>query len=178
MTHIINSKDGSFALDDDAHNAIITNFHKLFELTIYAVNPKNPEEIQIKKHKELKELFPFHIIPAERLLGEDGTQNSSLSALISNFFDMSEDELDPSVAEKVKELRDIVENANKNVQQQIHVNIFLPVIFRYLFPFFPGFSNVKYVLHYFCFKQVYKSLFIHHCSHVKIPFPNQKIQSF
>lgn len=111
-------KDGSFAPDDGAHNAIITNFHKLFELTIYAVNPKNPEEMQIKKHKELKELFPFHIIPAERLLGEDGTQNSSLSALISDFFDMSEDELDPSVTEKVKELRDIVENANKNVQQQ------------------------------------------------------------
>ena len=31
---------------------------------------------------------------------------------------MSEDELDPNVAEKVKELRAIVENANKNVQQQ------------------------------------------------------------
>lgn len=111
-------KDGSFAPDDDAHNAIITNFHKLFELTVYAVNPKNLEEKQIKKHTELKALFPFHLIPAERLLGEDGSQKSSLSALISEFFDMSEDELDPSVAEKVKELRAIVENANKNVQQQ------------------------------------------------------------
>ena len=46
----------------------------IHELTVYAVNPKNPEEKQVKKHKELKELFPFHIIPAERLLGEDGTQ--------------------------------------------------------------------------------------------------------
>lgn len=111
-------KDGSFAPDDDAHNAIITNFQKLFELKIYAVNPKNPEEIQIKKHEELEELFPFHIIYAERRLGEDGTQNSSLSALITDFFDINEDELDPNVAEKVKELRDIVKNANKNVQQQ------------------------------------------------------------
>lgn len=110
-------KDGSFA-PDDAHNIIITNFQKLFELTIYAVNPKNPEEKQIKKHKELEELFPFHIIPAERILGEDGTQNSSLSALISDFFNTSEEELEPSVAEKVKELRVIIENANKNVQQQ------------------------------------------------------------
>lgn len=49
------------------------------------MNPKNPKETQIKKHKELEELFPFHIIPAERLLGEDGTQNSSLSSLISEF---------------------------------------------------------------------------------------------
>lgn len=111
-------KDGFFAPGDDAHNAIVTNFHKLFELTIYAVNPKNLEEKQIKKHTELKSLFPFYLIPAERLLGEDGSHNSSLSALISDFFDMSEEELEPSVAEKVKELRTIVENANKNVQQQ------------------------------------------------------------
>ena len=111
-------KDGSFAPDDSAHNAIITNFQKLFELTIYAVNPKKTEEKQIKRHKELEDLFPFHIIPAERLLGEDGTQNSTLSALISDFFDMREEELDPSVAEKVKELRAVIENANKIVQQQ------------------------------------------------------------
>ena len=68
-----------------------TPFSKLFELVIYAVNPKNPKETQIKKHKELEELFPFHIIPAERLLGEDGTQNSSLSSLISEFFEMNEE---------------------------------------------------------------------------------------
>lgn len=110
-------KDGSFLPDDDVHDIIIANFNKLFELTIYAINPKNPEEKQIKKHAELQALFPFHLIPAERLLGEDGSRNSSLSALIADFFDMNE-ELDPCVAEKAKELRDIVENANKKVQQQ------------------------------------------------------------
>ncbi len=110
-------KDGIFAPADDAHNAIISNFHKLFEMTIYAVNPKNSEEKQIKKHKELAELFPFRIIEAERRLGEDGTQENSLSSLISEFFDTSEEDLDPSVAKKVKELRGIIENANKSVQQ-------------------------------------------------------------
>ena len=111
-------QNGVFAPSDEARDVISTNFSKLFELVIYAVNPKNPKETQIKKHKELEELFPFHIIPAERLLGEDGTQNSSLSSLISEFFEMNEEELDPSVAEKVKELRAIVEKANKNVQKQ------------------------------------------------------------
>ena len=110
--------NGVFVPSDEARDVISTNFSKLFELVIYAVNPKNPKETQIKKHKELEELFPFHIIPAERLLGEDGTQNSSLSSLISEFFEMNEEELDPSVAEKVKELRAIVEKANKNVQKQ------------------------------------------------------------
>ena len=51
-------------------------FHKLFEMTIYAINPKNAEDKQIKKQKELSELFPFHIIQAERRLGEDGTQDN------------------------------------------------------------------------------------------------------
>lgn len=112
------NKNDSLVLGEGLHNFIAANFNKLFELAIYAMNPKKPEEKQLKKHNELKELFPLHIIPAERLLGEDGTQNSSLSALITEFFDMSEDSLDPSVAKKVKELRSIVENANKNVQQQ------------------------------------------------------------
>ena len=111
-------KDGTFAPDGDAYKSIISNFNKIFDLTIYAVNPKNPEEKQIKKRKELEDLFPFHIIPAERLLGEDGTQNSSLTTLISEFFDLSEDELDPSISAKVKELRAIVEDANKTVQQR------------------------------------------------------------
>lgn len=111
-------QNGVFVSSDEARDVISTNFSKLFELVIYAVNPKKPKETQIKKHKELEELFPFHIIPAERLLGEDGTQNSSLSSLISEFFEMNEEELDPNVAEKVKELRAIVEKANKNVQKQ------------------------------------------------------------
>lgn len=111
-------KDGIFDPDSDAYKTIVSNFNKIFDLTIYAVNPKNPEEKQIKKRKELEELFPFYIIPAERLLGEDGTQNSSLTTLISEFFDLSEDELNPSVSAKVKELRVIVEDANKTVQQR------------------------------------------------------------
>ena len=85
---------------------------------IYEINPKNPAEKQRNNQIELSELFPFHIIQAERRLGEDGTQDDSLSSLISDFFDMSENELDPDVAEKVKELRSIVEDANKKVQQK------------------------------------------------------------
>ena len=75
--------NGIFSPGDDVHNAIISSFHKLFEMTIYAINPKNAEDKQIKKQKELSELFPFHIIQAERRLGEDGTQDNSLSSLIS-----------------------------------------------------------------------------------------------
>ena len=49
-----------------------SSFSKIFGLTIYAINPKNYSDTQIKTQGELSELFPFFSIPAERILGEDG----------------------------------------------------------------------------------------------------------
>lgn len=132
-------KDGSFAPDEESHDAIISNFSKLFGLTIYAVNPKNEEDKQVKSQKELCELFPIYPIPAERVLGEDGTQNSSLGALISDFFDTNEEDLDPSVADKVKELRLIVESANKSVQK--HSNEILSSVVNSSIGF--GYPNIE-----------------------------------
>ena len=111
-------KDGTFSPDEEAHDIIADKFSTLFGLTIYAINPKNTEDKQVKTAKELRDLFPFHSIPAERVLGEDDTHNSSLGSLISGFFDMSEADLDPAVAEEIKQLRIIVGKANKDVQKQ------------------------------------------------------------
>lgn len=111
-------KEGSFAPDEESHDTIVNNFGKLFGFTIYAVNPKNELDKQVKSLKELCELFPLYTIPAERVLGEDGSQNSSLGSLISNYFNMNEEELDPSVAAEILELRSVVESANKHVQKR------------------------------------------------------------
>ena len=111
-------KDGAFSPSEEAHAVLVDNFDKLFGLTVYAINPNNMEDKQVKSQKELHDLFPFHTIPAERVLGEDDTHNSSLGSLISGFFDMSEADLDPKVAEEIKMLRTIVEKANKDVQKQ------------------------------------------------------------
>nr|WP_300408506.1 AAA family ATPase [uncultured Ruminococcus sp.] len=95
-----------------------SSFSKIFGLTIYAINPKNYSDTQIKTQGELSELFPFFSIPAERILGEDGAQNnSSLSALITNYFSVNVDELNSDVATEIKNLRKIVEEANKTVQK-------------------------------------------------------------
>ena len=111
-------KDGAFSPSEDAHKVLADNFGKLFGLTVYAINPNNQDDKQVKSHKELHDLFPFHAIPAERVLGEDDTHKSSLGSLISGFFDTSEAELDPDVAEEIKRLRSIVEKANNDVQKQ------------------------------------------------------------
>lgn len=111
-------KDDDFSPNGEGHKEIADNFSKLFGLTVYAINPNNLDDKQIKSQKELQELFPLYAIPAERVLGEDETHNSSLGTLISGFFDMNEAELDPKIAEEVKRLRTIVESANKEVQKQ------------------------------------------------------------
>lgn len=111
-------KDGVFSPSEEANKVLADNFGKLFGLTIYAINPNNPDDKQVKSQKELHDLFPFHAILAERVLGEDETHNSSLGLLISGFFNMSEAELDPDVAEEIIRLRSIVEKSNKDVQKQ------------------------------------------------------------
>ncbi len=112
--------DGVFEPNmESVHDVLAEDFSKMFAFTIYAINPNNEEDKQVKSHKELSELFPSFSVPAERILGEDGTQNDgSLSALIADFFNLSEEELDPSIAEQVKKLRTIVEEANKDVQKR------------------------------------------------------------
>lgn len=112
-------RDGVFSPDAAQFRDIVNNsYQKIFGLTIYAINPKNKEDRQIKTHKELSALFPYYCIPAERALGEDGSQSNSLSSLISSYFDVDEANLDPTVAKEVINLRHIIEDANKSIQKQ------------------------------------------------------------
>lgn len=111
--------DNVFSPDaEEVRNICISNFKRIFGLTILAINPKNILDVQVKSQTELTDLFPFYSIPAERVLGEDGIQNnSSLGEIITGLFAAKEEDLDPNVVEEVKNLRKIVEDANKDVQK-------------------------------------------------------------
>lgn len=111
-------EDRSQAASDDWHHAIRSNFQRLFEISIYAVNPSNPCERQLRSRADLASLFPIYFIRAERRLGEDGTQEDSLSSLISEYFEMNEEEFDPEIIDAVRELRDVVEKGSKQIQQK------------------------------------------------------------
>lgn len=113
-------KNGKYNPDiDEVRSVFISHFNRIFGIVIYAVNPTNQNDKQVKSQKELTDLFPLYTIPAERVLGEDGAQNdSSLGKLITNFFNVNADDLDPSVSKEISELRKIVEEANKIVQKQ------------------------------------------------------------
>lgn len=104
---------------EDVRDVCMANFSKIFGLNIYAVNLKDDKERQLKEHKELTNLFPFYAIPAERMLGENGDHSSnSLGTLISSYFSVDIENLDPKVVDEVKELRKTVEEANLKIQRQ------------------------------------------------------------
>lgn len=104
---------------EDVRDVCIANFAKIFELKIYAINPQDENDSQLKTQKELVDLFPFYSIPAERMLGENGDHNSnSLGTLISGYFSVDIENLDPNVVEEVKILRKTVEDANVKLQRQ------------------------------------------------------------
>lgn len=104
---------------EDVRDVCIANFAKIFGLNIYAINPQDENDSQLKTQKELADLFPFYSIPAERMLGENGDHNSnSLGTLISGYFSVDIENLDPNVVEEVKILRKTVEDANVKLQRQ------------------------------------------------------------
>lgn len=112
--------DGKFCPQEDCiKRECTTNFSKIFGLVLYTVNPKDDTDVQVKSMEELKSLFPFEFVPAERILGEDGVQNkSSLNGLITRYFDVDINTLDPKVVKDVQTLRSTVDEANLAVQEQ------------------------------------------------------------
>lgn len=112
--------DGLFAHNfEETRDVCIKYFPKIFELIIYAVNPNDVKDIQTKKLSELTELMPFYPIYAERSLGEGNRQeNSSLGSLISSYFSMDTENIDPKISLEVEKLRTTVEEANKEMQRK------------------------------------------------------------
>lgn len=97
--------------------AFLKYYSKLFELKVYAINPKNCEDKQVRDLKELRQLFPLQMIPAERTLGEDEKHNNSLGDLIANFFDVEEEKLNRKIADDIITLRKKVQSVNEEIQK-------------------------------------------------------------
>ena len=103
----------------DIRELVSANFSTIFILEIKAINPCNDNDAQSKSSNDLKELFPLYTISAERDLDESGNaSSSSLQKVISNYFNVNMDDVDASIADKVKELRDKIENINCEIQRE------------------------------------------------------------
>ena len=93
---------------------ISKHFSKIFILSIYAVNPNDESDVQLKTSAELKELFPIYMISAERSLDEGvNKKESSLTTVISDFFNI---ELDETTG-PAKELRQRINDTNDSLRE-------------------------------------------------------------
>lgn len=103
--------------DEDIRDVLNDNFKQMFELKIFAVNPKDESDFQEKSIKELRSLFPLYFIDAERLLGENETSNDTLSKLISNFFTAKETDYSSAISSNIHQLKTIISETTKNFQK-------------------------------------------------------------
>ena len=95
-------------------------FDKFFSIKIKALNPVDKNDTQEREIRELQELFPTYIINAERDLDETGNNNkSSLSSVISKYFNIDLEKIEESVLEDVKKLRKSVEEKNSEIQTDV-----------------------------------------------------------
>lgn len=103
---------------NDVLDVLTKKYVDFFEFNVFAVNPKNKDDKQLKTLNELKLLFPVYMISAERTLGEDENHNNSLSSLITSYFKLETSFLDPKLQSKIEELLQIIDKANKKVQKE------------------------------------------------------------
>lgn len=108
------SKDKLKQIKDFCKN----KFSSLFALSVSAINPKDHKSKLKKDVKDLKKLFRFHPIYAERALGESfEDKNDSLAALVNDFFKVEEIEYgDPG--DVYKTLRDRIQTINLDLQNK------------------------------------------------------------
>ena len=97
-------------------------FSRCFSLRVYAINPKYQIYKQSVSIKELKELFPFYAITAERILGENAEESlqdkNAINRLVNSYFCADVNALDEGIREDLVELREKINKANIEIQNE------------------------------------------------------------
>lgn len=113
---------GELEISEKELSTFESDISKLFSLKIKAINPTDKKDVQEKSLSELRNLFPLFTITAERDLDETGEKSHySLQRIISNYFNSDEENIDPQIKSTIEELRNVVENANKDIQQKTNI---------------------------------------------------------
>lgn len=103
--------------DEDIKEILNDNFKQLFELKIFAVNPKDESDFQEKSIRELRSLFPIYFIDAERLLGENEISKETLGKLITNFFTARENDYSNEINNNIQQLKAKISETTKEFQK-------------------------------------------------------------
>ncbi|WP_444498914.1 ATP-dependent nuclease [Veillonella seminalis] len=100
-------------------------FHRLFELKIYAINPTNEDDFQLKSYENLKGLFNLRKITAERNLGESNEepQLNPLGRVLNSLFNTEISEAESSIQPAILSLKKTINLTKYNLQNDISVHM-------------------------------------------------------
>lgn len=118
LSAMSDSDDLSQENKESIRKLIKKRFRDIFEWKVRAVNPNDPEDVSIRSHKELEDLFPRLVIAAERDIDEsDGKKRKPLTDILNRLLETNDDD-DDDISEGKKQLRDLLETNGQHVESR------------------------------------------------------------
>lgn len=100
---------------------ITAKFHSVFSISIKAINSSNPSVFQVKDYSQLKELFIYKKISAERGLDEsDIRSNKPIGHVMDRIFKSDISQFEQSIQEPINQLKELVDNVSDQAQGKIN----------------------------------------------------------
>lgn len=98
-----------------------TNFSRLFEITVKAINPTNPSVFQIREISHLRDVFIFKKISAERGLDElENHDKKPIGQVMERIFQDGVLPFEDNINEKIEKLKEYVERESIKAQDEIN----------------------------------------------------------
>lgn len=102
-------------------NYLSTNFNRLFEITVKAINPTNPSVFQIREISHLRDVFIFKKISAERGLDElENHDKKPIGQVMERIFQDGIIPFEDNINEKIEKLKEYVEQESIKAQDEIN----------------------------------------------------------
>jgi putative ATP-dependent endonuclease of OLD family len=102
-------------------NYLSTNFNKIFEISVKAINPTNPSVFQIREVSHLRDVFIFKRISAERGLDElDNHDKKPIGQVMERIFQDGVIPFEENITKKIEKLKAYVEQESIKAQDEIN----------------------------------------------------------
>ena len=97
------------------------NFNKLFEIIVKAINPSNPKVYQVRDVSQLREVFIYKKISAERGLDElESYSKKPIGQVMERIFQNDILQFENNINDKINKLKEYVEEESSKAQDAIN----------------------------------------------------------
>lgn len=121
---ITNNNDKDYRKSQEINiisNFLSTKFDSLFPIVIKAINPSNESVFQVNEISQLKELFIFKKISAERNLDESDIHSKKpIGQVMERIFESDLSVFETDIQKSIDEFKTVVEKESENAQKQVN----------------------------------------------------------